>query len=118
MISQASRGIVNFMSNDSFLVDNIIIDEVEIEVSDEVYCKIVELCEKKAGIPYSKKQIIGILIAQLLRLDRNPFDMSKQTVVCSEWVGLVLVLAGYKFETHLSLLTPVHIWKACHENKN
>lgn len=111
LISQASKGLVNFTHEDVFLSHNIVTEEFHIPVTDLQFQQVAAYAIKTAGKEYSSLQILGILIADLLRLDRNPLDMSKDTFICSEYLGHILRLLGVKLDKHMSLLTPEDIYK-------
>lgn len=111
LISQASKGMVNFMNKDVFLEHNVIVKEFDIPVSDVQFQQVKRYAMKTAGKKYSFLQILGILIADLLRLDRNPLDMNKQTFVCSEYLGQIFKMLSIKINKHISLVTPKDIYE-------
>jgi hypothetical protein len=110
LISQASKGIVNFTHEDVFLKNNLVIREFHIPVSDIQFEQIARYAIKTAGKPYSILQIFGIILADILSLDRNPLDMNKNTFVCSEYLGQILKLLGVKLDKHLSLVSPEDVY--------
>lgn len=111
LISQASKGMVNFMSVPAFIGHNTIVREFQLEVSAEQLLQIKVYCMQKAGLPYSVKQIIGILIADLFHLDKNPLDADKDTFICSEFLGEILSILNIHPPKDLSLLAPIDIYK-------
>ena len=111
LICQASKGMLNFMSPEAFNLHNQVIREFEIEMSQEQLTQIKVRSMEKAGLPYSITQIIGIVIARIFKLDKNPLDQDKDTFVCSEWVGQVLESLGAELDKDLNLLTPRDIYE-------
>ena len=117
LISQASKGMLNFMSVPAFELQNEVVKEFHVEVTDEQLKQIKIKSMEKAGLPYSALQILGILVADLFNMDKNPFDTDEDTFVCSEYLGQILLLLDYKIPRDLSLLTPRDIYIAM-ERKN
>jgi hypothetical protein len=117
LISQASKGMLNFMSVPAFEMHNEVVEEFHLEVSDTLITLIKQNSMAKAGLPYSTLQIIGIVVADLFNLDKNPFDTDLDTFVCSEYLGQILMLLDYKIPRDLSLLTPKDIYTALERKK-
>lgn len=110
LISQASKGTVNFTHEAVFLQSNVIVKEFHIPVTTTQFEQVARYAIRTAGKSYSYLQIMGIMIADLLRLDRNPLDMEKETFICSEYLGQILRLLGIQLDKHLSLLTPKDLY--------
>ena len=111
LVCQASKGMLNFMSPKAFDMHNIIVKEFSLDIPFEQLTQIKIKSIEKAGLPYSIKQIIGIVFARIFKLKVNPFDTDENTFVCSEWVGQVLKSIGAELDKDLSLLTPKDIYK-------
>jgi hypothetical protein len=111
LIYQASHDMMNFMSKEVFLTNNRIVEEFEIEISDEAYDNLMYKAIKIVGKPYGVKQIIGILIADLFNKKTNPFVTKADTYICSEWCAIVLEELGYVLPKDRNLLTPKDIHK-------
>lgn len=79
----------------------------DIQISDENYTKLMQYCVDNAGIEYGFIQNLGILYANLMNMVRNPVDDGKN---CSEAIGEILRLEGYKIDKDLNLLTPKDIY--------
>jgi hypothetical protein len=71
-------------------------------------------CVDMAGYKYGWLQNIGILIARLLKLKRNPFKKGKN---CSEAIADILALEGYTFNMEHDLVTPRDIYEALKKGK-
>lgn len=110
IIYQASSTMLNYMSKEVFLQHNKVVSEFNLELSNEHYSELMLQCMKSAGLGYSIKQILGLAIAQVFRLKRNPFS-DKEKYVCSEWVAEQLELCGFKFSKKLDLVTPKDIYE-------
>ena len=109
LICQASKGMLNFMSVPAFLLHNVVVEEFEIDVTPDQLAFIKKKSMDKAGLPYSVKQIVGIVVAGIFKLKTNPFDSDPDTFVCSEWVGETLQSLGVKIDKDLGLITPKDI---------
>lgn len=106
LIAQASKGMVNFMSVPAFELHNSIVQEFDLDVTAKQFSAVKKKSMESAGLPYSILQICGILVADILGLKVNPFDTDKDTFVCSEYLGQILLLLDYEITKDLSLLTP------------
>ena len=115
MISQASKGMVNFMSIPAFEKNNHIVEEFKIEVTPEQMTAIKMHSMHKAGLPYSVKQIVGIVIADIFNLKTNPFDKSPDTLVCSEYLAQIAGMLGVELDKDSSLISPKEMNKAFHK---
>jgi len=83
-----------------------VVKQYEIIVSDEIYTKIMKVCIKYAGGEYGYLQNLGIVIADVLNLDKNPFPAHEN---CSELLYFLLEEAGYKANKTSGLITPKDI---------
>lgn len=110
LIYQASSTMLNYMSEDVFLGFNAVVKEIEIEVTDEQYNKLMLRCIKSAGLKYGTLQIIGVLVAEVAKIDKNIFS-DPEKYHCSEWVAEELEELGYKFNKPLDLVKPIDIYK-------
>ena len=79
----------------------------EIKISDESYKKIMQYCIDNSGLRYGYMQNVGILIADIFKLSSNPLTDGNN---CSEVIGQILILEGYKIDKDLNLLTPKDIF--------
>jgi hypothetical protein len=67
-----------------------VLAEFNFDLTDQQYRKLLHICMANAGVNYGVKQILGIGIARLFRLSRNPFSQGRKSQVCSEVVGRFL----------------------------
>ena len=116
LIYQASHDMMNFMSRSVFLTTNRIVEEFTIEVTDEAYDRLMYRAIQLVGKPYGVRQIVGIVVAQIFNLEKNPFETKKDTYICSEWCGLVLKELGYDFPKDPNLLTPADVYNILKAN--
>lgn len=112
LIYQASHDMMNFMTREVFLESNKVVEEFIVETNDEQHEKLLHEAMKMVGRPYGVKQVIGIAIADLLRLKKNPFTKKEKTYTCSEWCGIVLDILGYEIKKDRNLLKPSDIYAA------
>jgi len=110
LIYQASSTMLNYMSEDIFLGFNAVVKEIQIEVTDEQYYKLMKKCMECAGLKYGTLQIVGILISDVTKIDRNIFS-DPEKYHCSEWVAEQLEQLGYNFNKPLDLVKPIDIYK-------
>jgi hypothetical protein len=99
------------MSRPVFLDTNEVVEEFTIEVSDEAYDNLMYKAIQLVGRPYGVRQIVGIVVAKIFDLDKNPFQTKKDTYICSEWCGIVLKELGYVIPKDPNLLTPKDVYK-------
>lgn len=67
---------------------------------------LLQYCVDHAGVEYGFMQNIGIVIADIFNLKRNPFRKGKN---CSEAIGELLRTEGYRLPKEPNLLTPKDI---------
>lgn len=111
LIYQASHDMMNFMSRLVFEANNEIVEEFVIEVSDEAYDNLLYKAIQIVGKPYGVKQILGIVLARIFNLKKNPFQTRGDTYICSEWCGIVLKELGYVLPKDPNLITPKDVYK-------
>lgn len=109
MVYQASSNMLNYMSKPVFLSINAVVEEIEIQVSDSDYNKLMKSCMESAGLEYALLQVVGIAIADIFNLDKNILS-NPDKYVCSEWVAEQLEHLGYKFDKPLDLIKPKDIY--------
>jgi len=80
----------------------------QLTLSDENYKRLMQFCVDNAGIDYGFFQNIGILVANVAKLERNLFNDGKN---CSEEIGEILELEGFDIEKDFNLLTPKDIYE-------
>lgn len=117
-VYHASHGMVHFMAKDNFLINNNIIKEYTISVTDEQYNKILKRAMLLAGIAYSNKELFKTAfydIARTFGLKYLPSD--DIGYICSELVGKILIEElGYNFEKTTCILNPADIDNALTNN--
>lgn len=112
---QASHALVNFYGPAAWEAEALVVREFEIEVSDEVYRRVMTYAIDKAGLPYDLTSIFGIVAVAVAGLFgkkiANPLN-SKNGFFCSELVGSILVeLLGEEIRGEISTLTPKDIYE-------
>ncbi len=81
----------------------------QLEIQDANYKSLMQTCVDNSGIDYGFMQNIGVLIANACKSEKNLFNDGEN---CSEAIGQILELEGYKFTKELNLLTPKDIFDA------
>lgn len=73
--------------------DGIIVEEYELELSDEMHAEMVKFILEEVGTSYAWKQLFGFLVVKLARVFglkiRNPWPQPGK--ICSESCGEILV---------------------------
>lgn len=82
----------------------------EFEVTSEQYRKLIRLF-RYAGVDYGIKQALGILVAKIFGMKKNPFAQGRKSQVCSELVVVFLEeVLGYEVGLNLDLAGPKDIY--------
>ena len=104
MVFQAQGFNVHYLNYEEFLKHNTVIEEVEVEVSDEQFIEAEKIRVFECGKPYGMLELIGylaVLIQSKVGLPvKNPFYDSDKSFVCVE---LVLNMLGMEDK---STMTP------------
>ena len=107
IVYHASHGMVHFRSFENFSNENIIVEEFELELSDEQFKKISSKCIDLAGQPYSKLELLQILLCDIAKGSIKFED--QPGYICSELMCELLEDLGYVFEKPNFLVTPKDI---------
>lgn len=81
---------LRFMGPEPFKSNIQPLHEYELEISKELYPKLLTYCMTNAGMDYGLKQAFGIALVKLFKLKKNPFADGRKSQVCSELVGNIL----------------------------
>jgi hypothetical protein len=117
LIYQASKFMTNFMLQNNFLKHNRVKHEFQLEVSTELYDKVLFKCMSLAGEKYGVWQALGMGLAKLFRLKKNYFSQ-KNSFVCSEIVLICLEEIGYSPKYDLELVSPKDIYDFLSKGKH
>lgn len=107
LVYEAVGAGVRFIGLNKWQSDHEEVASFELDISDESYKKIMQYCIDNAGTEYGFWQNIGILIANICKSSKNPITDGEN---CSEVIGEVLALEGYKIHKDFNLLTPEDIF--------
>lgn len=105
-----------FISTPEWETHAVEVKSYRIIVSDESYTELKNYCQSKLNTKYGFWQNLGIVVAQILKLHKNPFNSGLN---CSELVGRILIKEGYVISKNVNLLTPEDIYNVLeksHEN--
>lgn len=72
-----------------FLSDYTVLGEYGFELSDNDFAKYRDFCLKYKGEPYAFKQLVGLALAKLVGLKKNPLAQTN-AVVCAELLILLM----------------------------
>ena len=107
IIYQASHGLVHFQAVENFSAQNEIVEEIELELTDEQFLKFSRRCIDLAGVKYSKLQLLQIFISDLS--DGRIHFEDQPGYVCSELMYDLLIDLGIKFNKPKQLINPKDI---------
>lgn len=105
MIFQASKEMVNMYSISWFLNSNEVIKEYEIPCTNDQYKDLWQFAMDNLGVPYSTKQIIGILFRKLFRMNQI-FPNGTSGEICAELAARVCIMLGFTPKEDLDIITP------------
>lgn len=110
-IYQASRGMVNHVLKENFIVHNDIIKEFKFEITDEAKYECINFLRKRLGLPYSFKSIFIIFLARF-GLDLRRFSDGDKAYICSE-LGARVVKASKitDLSIDVDLITPKELFE-------
>lgn len=98
---------VRYISKAIWLENVAIQESYTISMTELQYNILMDFCIDHTGIKYGYLQNIGIFIANLFKLKKNPFNMKEE--VCSQIIGEILEELGFIFNKPTELLTPKDI---------
>jgi hypothetical protein len=117
-IFQASGISVNQESKKKFLTHAEIVVDFEFEISEESFEKLKQFFFDRLGLPYSIKQVFGMLLFHL-GIKTKIFMDRDLAYVCSELVAESMEkFVGFKFSKPLDLIEPIDIYNKIIELKN
>ena len=97
---------VRFINKSNWEKKSKLVKEYKIEINDDNYKKILQWCIDNSGEEYALYQNIGVVISDILKLNKNP---AKKGMNCSEAIYYILKLEGYKIDKEPNLITPKDI---------
>lgn len=110
IVYEASGTSVKFKAGSIFDKKAETVHSYELEIDRETYRKLLNYCMNNAGVSYGIAQALGIAIAKLFKLDKNPFSNDRKAQVCSELVGAILkCLTGIVLPIDLDMASPKDI---------
>jgi len=109
LIYEAVGSGVRFIGFDRWKNHAVEVKSYSFEVCEKSYTKLMQYCIDNSGIEYGFFQNIGIVIANIFRKKYNALTDGEN---CSEIIGEILALNGYKFDKEFNLLMPIDIDKA------
>lgn len=116
IIYQASHGMVHFIALENFLKTNEIVEEFELNLTDEQFAKFSSKCIDLAGQKYSKLQLVQIFLSDITNGKIHTED--QKGYICSELMCELLEELGYKFDKPKYLITPKDIMETLKRDKN
>lgn len=84
-----------------------VVSQYNIELSKIEYHRLIEYTHKYAHVEYGYVQLVGMLIARIFRMSRNPLSSGESAQVCSEAVGgLLRYVKGWDININLDVYGP------------
>lgn len=116
LIYQASSTMINFMSPAIFLDRNIVVKEFDFAVTQNKKTEIIQYCIDNAGVPYGKKQALGLAWVRINDLCgnkiKNPFRDGRMSEVCCEAAAIILRdLMDIKIDIDLDTINPKELYE-------
>lgn len=106
LIYEAVGSGVRFIGEEVWKKHAIEMHSYTLDVSEETYLKIMQFCVDKVGTDYAFSQNLGIVIAKVFDMEKNPFQNG---INCSEAVMNALLLEGFVLDKDINLITPKDI---------
>jgi hypothetical protein len=109
-VYHAAAGMVHFLSKERFCLNNAVVKEYEIKLSQELRSEILGHCISLSGEPYGFCELIKILYTDVrFFFGRKITTYNGTGYICSELVGKIL---SEKFAVHFDI--PLHLLKPNH----
>jgi hypothetical protein len=83
-----------------------VIKEYSFDVDKATFGKLMADIRPLTGLPYGWSQALGIAVAELFKLDRNPLDSGSKAFVCSEVAMRALKVLGLDVDKNYDLVSP------------
>jgi hypothetical protein len=107
IVYHAAHGMVHFKEFNNFKQENEVVQEIEIELTEEQFKAFSQQCIDLAGQPYSKLELLQIFISDLTNGKVSFQD--QHGFICSELMAELLIDLGYKFNKESFLINPKDI---------
>ena len=115
LIYEAVGSGVRFIGQEKWKNHAIEMHSYDLEISDESYIKLMQFCVDNAGEEYAFCQNLGVVIAKVFNLEKNPFEKGQY---CSEITGELLKLEGFRICKDINLVTPKDIKRILDHNQD
>lgn len=115
LIYEAVGSGVRFIGQEKWKNHAIEMHSYDLEISDESYIKLIQFCVDNAGEEYAFCQNLGVVIAKMFNLEKNPFQKGQN---CSEITGELLKLEGFRICKDINLATPKDIKRILDHNQD
>jgi len=94
-----------------------IIEEYELDITEEQFKQIYRYAHKRAGTKYAKKQLVGMLLQRVFGLPSNPFADGNKSAVCTEEQGYILThILGFDLQGDLEVVGIEFMRRWCRDN--
>lgn len=113
IVYQASHGMVHFIEFSNFKKNNEVVKEIKLQLTCEQFKKFSQKCIDLAGQPYSKLELLQILVCDITNGKVHTED--QKGYICSELMCELLEDLGYKFDKPKYLVNPKDIMKKLEE---
>lgn len=110
LIAQASHGYVNLVSLEIFKQDNVIVKEYILTVPEHKVIELFTFICKSLGTPYSKTQLLLLMIKELLHFQIPSYNKDKY-YICSEYAARICAFLGVPVPEYLDYVRPTDMDK-------
>lgn len=125
MMAESSHGEFHKITKENWLGKNTIINEFDIDISDDSFYLIMRHINNHLQVDYSVTNIFGIPFYDLYELTNwkiflkiaKLFTDGASRLICSESVSFILIMLGIEFNRPSDFLRPDHIYEALLEYK-
>lgn len=84
-----------------------VIHEFSVLLDKAEYARLIEYTHRYAHVTYGRRQLVGMLIARLFRLNYNPISQGEAEQVCSEAIyGLLNYVKGWESDINFDVYGP------------
>lgn len=105
LVAQASHGMVNQCNLDIFRLENIILEEYEIDCTDDQFIDMLRFINLNLGKDYSTLQLLLIGIKKILHIEIKTVDQDT-SYICSEWAFRICQMFGIEYDGNSDYMTP------------
>ena len=109
MVYEISYGEGHWIDRAHWDERNNLVKEYTLDIGEFEYKEIVKLCNLSTQKGYGYLGVLGIAIRYVFGINRNIFADDDKTLICSEFVAIILWSIGILYCDNFELMTPRYI---------